>query len=403
MTPEEGHNSTPPEVPKDGPRDGFERLAQAGRVDFHMVKDGHAVTEQDQEHLRGELRDWRRDNARNDGKPYPNTKLAPRVGVSPPVLSDWLNRKYKGDNAGVARLVDDFLARERERLGRHDFRQFAYIQVSSKVFACLDAGRANGTMPVVIAPPGGCKTSHVLAYQRDRSGVVVLRIKDQPCDKRAVTEQMCDVIQELRPMKSRPHRRRLESIEQWLRKRRNAMLIVDEAQKLSASGLELLRDLHDGSDPTGHHCLPIAFFGDESFRKLLGETKDGRTTKLQPQMIRRMVPVFDMVKDGGVDGENSDLYTVEDILKIVRNDRLRLLTRPAARWLRDLANVHGFGLLGFAIAVLRQAALLFKDRLARGGQLDVSDLQESLRMTAGRSLAIEIDQAAGGELLAKVS
>ena len=399
MTNQSGNAPTQP--PTDGRPDGFDRLAEAGRVDYRMLTDGQTVTAENERQLAAELQDWRKDNARHDGKPFPVTKLAPLVGVSASVLTEWLRAKYKGDHANVAKLADQFLADERRKLGHHDFRQFTRINLTRKIFACIDAGLQGGTMPVIIGPPGACKTAHARAYSRERSGVLVLRIEDEPCNKRALTEIFCDVIQELRPVKAKPHRRRLDSIKSWLGKRRNTVLIIDEAQKLSRSGLELLRDLHDQSDPTSNRCMPIVFFGDEGFRKLIGHTKDGYTTKLQPQMIRRMVPVFDIVKDGGYDA--GDLYSLEDILKIVHNNRVKLLTPQAARWLTNLANVHGYGLLGFAIAVLRQATALFRDMLAAQQRLDVEQLQESLQMTAGRSLAIEIDQATGGELLARAT
>lgn len=378
---------------------GFERLVEAGRVDYKMLTDGQAITPDIEQNLIGELQDWRKDNARSDGRPYPLTRLAPRVGVSNSVMTEILRGKYKGDRPKVLRLIDQFLADERQKAGRHDFRQHARIELSRKIFAVIDAGVLGHTMPVIIGPPGCGKTAHAYAYARERSGVVVLRIEDAPADRRTVTELLCETIQELRPMKAKPHRRRLDSIKQWLRKRRNTVLIVDEAQKLSASGLELLRDLHDGSDPTGHRCLPIVIFGDDDFHKLLGDTKYGKLTKLQPQMIRRMVPVFDVVKDGGYAG--GDLYTVEDIVKITRNHRVKLLTPKAARWLTNLANVHGYGLLGFAMAVLRQATVLYRDLIANDEQLDVEHLQESLRMTAGRGVALEIDEQTGGDLLAK--
>lgn len=394
-----------------GPRDdarhaadgaGFQILGQADRVEYRMLTDEQELTPELRANLVGELQDWRGDHPspKDPGKPYPVNRLAEQIGVSPSVLSEWLRGKYKGDDRAVARAVDQFLADDRQRAGRHDFRRHAKIALSHKIFGAIQAGITNNTMPVIIGPPGCGKTAHARAFAAERSGVLVLRIEDQPADKRAVSEQLCDVIAELRPQKARPHRRRLDSIKSWLRKRRNTVLIVDEAQKLSASGLELLRDLHDGLDPDGAHGLPIIFFGDETFYRLLVRAKSGATSPIAPQMIRRMVPVMDVVRDGGVD-DGGDLYTVDDIIKIVRNDRVKLLGRPAARWLTDLANVDGYGLLGFSLKVLQIAAHLMQRRGER--QVTIDHLTAALNMTAGRSVAIEIDQAAGGELLTRTA
>ncbi|MFH1749110.1 MAG: ATP-binding protein [Planctomycetota bacterium] len=394
------HNQlNPPHEPTDGPRDGFEVLGRKARVDYRMLKDGQDPTPEVQQQLRSELDDWCKDHSspKDPHKPYPLSQTAARVGVSPSVLTEWLRNKYKGDSSAVARKIDTFFAEERERAGRYDFRQTAKIELTARIWGTIRAGIRGRTMPVIIGPPGSGKTAHALAFAKERGGVVVLRIEDAPADRRTVTELLCDETQELRPMKAKPHRRRLDSIKQWLRKRRNTVLIVDEAQKLSASGLELLRDLHDGSDPTGRHCLPIVFFGDENFYKLLNKAKSGASSPIAPQMIRRMIPVFDIVKDGAFDSDGT-LYSVDDIVKIVRNDRVKLLTAKACGWLALLANTEGYGLLGFAIAVLRQAA----DLAGSDEKIDVEHLGEALLMTAGRSLATEVDQAAGGELLRRV-
>lgn len=388
--------------PTDG--QGFEILGRHDRVEFRMLTDEQKCTPDVERQLIGELQDWRRDHpaAKDPGKPYPLNKLSDQIGVSPSVLTEWINGKYKGDSDAVARKVDQFLADERQRAGRFDFRQHAKIALTHKIFGAIKAGIINNTMPVIIGPPGCGKTAHARAFQSERGGVLYVRIEEERCTDRGITALLCDTIQELRPMKARQHRQRLDSIKTWLRKRRNTVLLVDECQKLDASGLEMLRTLHDITDPDGAHCMPIVFFGDEHFYKLLVRAKAGDRSPIAPQMIRRMVPVFDVAKDGGVEPDGGgDLYTVQDIVAIVRNDRVKLLDRKALRWLTDLANVAGFGQLGFAIKVLQIACDLMEKRGEK--QVDVEHLQMALGMTAGRSVAVEIDQAAGGELLAKIA
>ena len=90
------------------------------------------------------------------------------------------------------------------------------------------------------------------------------------------------------------------------------------------------------------------------------------------------------------------VLVVEDAGRILRNDRVRVITPDGVRWLARLANVRGWGSLGFAIAVARMGF-----DIASKMPLDVDDLRSALRMTIGPQAVEEIDEAAGGELLRK--
>jgi hypothetical protein len=402
-------NHTDPENTKQAPKDGraADRLTQAGKASFFMVMEDQPITDEIRSQLLTELEDWRRDHPKSDGRPYALKETAGRVGVSPSVLSEVLAAKYKGDSDNVIRLIDTFLAEERQRVGHHDFRQFTRVELTAHVFGALDEGIRLGTMPAIIAPPGSGKSVHARAYAQDRASTYVVRIEDEPADKHAVTRLLCDAlhdhrgVRELAPMKDRPHPQRLESIKAWLRKRRNTVLIIDEAQKLSRSGLELLRDLHDTCG-VAERGLPIAFFGDERFQNLIGDARQGRTRVMTEQFSSRIYPVVRVDTQCTLDG-GEQIYSVDDVIAITRNNRFRLLSRQAIKWLTMLANLNRFGHLRRAMTVLRSACRLYADVLAAQKPLEVAHLQEALTITAGRGLAIEIDLAAGGELLRKVA
>jgi len=372
-----------------------------------MLKDEREATPERQQQLRGELQDWRKDHPspRDPGKPHPLKALAERISsgdsnISVGVLSDWLKGKYKGNNARIALSVDTFLAEERQRAGRHDFRQTAKITLVHKGFGTINAAVIHGVMAAIMGPPGSGKTCLALAYSRERSGCVYLRLKDEPADKRRISAQLCHVIQELRPMKAKPHPARLDAIQSWLAKRRNCVLLIDEAQKADRSGLELIRDLYDESDRGGHHRLPIILFADERFKERVIATRSGQATPIAPQLTRRMILMFGIRKQGVVPGgDEGELFTVEDILTIVRQDRVKLLTPPAARWLARLANTPEAGMLGGAIDTLKIAC----DLAAKKGskQVGVLHLKMAFEMSNGPALSELIDEATGGALLRK--
>lgn len=74
------------------------------------------------------------------------------------------------------------------------------------------------------------------------------------------------------------------------------------------------------------------------------------------------------------------------------------------RWLTRLANLAGWGSLGFAVAVCRIAFdIAESDRSGAGRKvIEPETLTTALETMFGPSVAMEVDEAAGGELLRRV-
>jgi hypothetical protein len=378
------------------PTKGFERLAERSRVDARMRKDNEAYTEEQQHALLSELRDYRISN-RVAGKPMPWKKVAELVGLPESTLSEVMKAGYKGDTEKCLRLIDQFLADERVRRGRFDDRSFASTSLTRQIMGVISNGVKNNSMPVIIGAPGSGKTMHARAYAADRDGAILIRIDQSTGDARGVTELLCQAITALRNMLDKHFRRRVTSIKAYLAKHRNTVIVVDEGQKLDRDGLEMLRDLHDSSDPDGRRNVPIIFFADKAFYKLIVRSRAGERSPIAPQLSRRMYPVFDIERDGADD--DGVVHTAEDIAAILRNDRLRVVSEAGVKWLVRLANTPGYGALGFAMAILRMAF-----DLSRGGDLlDVGALGEALTMALGPEVAEEVDSIAGGELLRRAA
>lgn len=373
--------------------DGFEWLGQGARVDYRLLKEDQVITPDLEHALLGELRDWRRDHRTQDGRPMPWKKLGELIGIPHSTLTEVVAGKYKGNRQNQLRKIDRFLAEDRERAGRFDIRQHAEISLTRRIFGVIRAGVRNNSMPVIIGEPGSGKSVHARAFASERGGVVVIRPDETFCDARGVTYLFCQAIEGLQQSLHRPHPKRLATIRSYLQKHRNIVIIVDECQQLSREGLTCLRNIHDTSDPEGRRNVPIIFFGDEHFYRLLVRSRSGERSPIAPQMTRRMYPVFDIGRDAA-DGEGAEAFTVEDLVRILRNDRVRVITPDGVRWLARLANVRGWGSLGFAIAIARMGF-----DIASKMPLDVDDLWSALRMTIGPQAVEEIDEAVGGELL----
>lgn len=363
------------------------------------------ITAEQHTALLTEFEDWRATQMQA-GRPLSIKAAAQRLGISGSVLSEVLAGKYRGDVDAVLRQIDTHLAEERQRLGLRDVGAFARIRLSGEIEGAFALAISLRSMAAIIAEPGVCKSSHAAYLAAKRPQTYLLRVKSEPADRLKVSELLCEALHdhrghhELKVYRDHPHGRRMREIEGFLERRQNAVLIVDEAQKLSANGLELLRDLHD---PSGlrQFAMPIIFFADERFKQLLGETRDGKRTKMTAQFASRIYPLLDVREH--MQAAGGDLYTLDDIQAITRNPRTRVLTTAAARWLTILANVAGYGRLRTVMMVFRGALQLYAEHVRAKQPLTREHMQEAFRFVLTPRLAEEIDQAAGGELLAKTA
>jgi len=394
-----------------GPADGAarERLQQTGRTEARMLMDEQTeITPEQTRALLAEFDDWRSTQLIG-GRPLTIKAAAQRLGLTGGVLGEVLAEggpKYKGDLAKILRRIDQHLAEERQRLGLRDVGAFARIRLTGEIEGAFNLCVALRSMCAVIAEPGTCKSAHAAYLTGKRSLTYLVRVESAPADRLKVSELLCEALHdqhsrhELVQYRDKPHGRRLLAIKNFLIERQNAVLIIDEAQKLSANGLELLRDLHD---PSGARTFatPVVFFADETFKLLIGETRNGKRTKMTSQFASRIYPLLDvrqlMIDAGG------DLYTLDDIHAITRNPRTHVLTAAAARWLKILANVEGYGRLRTMMMVFRGALSLYAERVRQKQPLGVEHLQEAFTFVMTKRLAEEIDQAAGGELLVKAA
>lgn len=372
---------------------GFDTLGRDARVEDRMRTTGKdAYSHEQQSALLEELEGYKL-SRRERGKAMSWAGLCKKIGIKNTTLTEIRRDYYKGDTQKYLRLIDDFLADERNRSGRFDGRSFAKITITEKIFGVIRAAIRHNSMAVIIGESGDGKSAHARAFQADREGVVLIRVGESHGDQRGVTALLADALKIDR--KKITHKQRVEEIIEHLKSNRNIVLVVDEAQKLRPDGLEVIRDIHDASDSDCQSNLPVIFFGDHDFYKLIVRARHGEPSPIKPQMTRRMYPVLNLTTDGA-DGDG-ELFTVQDILKILKNSRVRIVTDEAARWLCSLSNTRGYGSLGFAVAVARLAFDITSDV-----PIGVEALRLALRMAIGPRAAEDVDRSAGGELLRAV-
>ncbi len=379
----------------DKPNNPFVQLAQDARKDFYMAKDG-TYSDQQRAALLENLRDYRAAHPGRNGKLRPWEELANDIGISKSTLSELLGGRYEGDTDKQLRLVDQFIALSTERRGRLDGREFCNIGLARLMRGAVNTGIRNNSCPVILGPPGCGKSMFSRYLASTLESCLFIRIMETKGDARGVIELLYDQI----PGRYRvdghrvpTNRQRLAAVQTFLGRHRSTVIIVDEAQKLRAHGLELLRDLHDLSDLDARTNSPIVFFGDARFYRHLIGARDGRETVVAPQFVRRLHPVFDVEKDGA-GGDGGDVYSVDDLARVLHNDRVKLVSSDGVRWLTMLANLRGYGMLGFAVSVAKNAY-----DVARRETITVEHLRQALELMVGGSTMKVMDGKSGGALL----
>jgi hypothetical protein len=377
----------------------FDQYAMEGRIEARMLHADKPITDEQQTALIRELLSYRDSHGTPNGRPMAWAALGGKIGVSGSVLIEIVHDKYKASPEHALRKIDQFLADERIKLGRFDTRSFTRIEVTDKIAGVIAQGLKHNTIPVIIGQPGSGKTSHARWFVGSREGAILIEADDLDNDYRWVIDAVYKALG-LLGRKHRYRRDKKRAIVDYLRKHKNTVIVVDESQKLDRSGLEMLRRLHDLSDPQGLRNISIVLFGDRDFYKLIINTRGGSRTPISPQITRRMYPIFQIDVDGcqGRDEAGNPVpgtvFSQADIEATIKNKRLRVLRPEGVAWMAKLANVDEFGSFGLAMRVFEVAWDHRRSRL-----VGLQDLALALSTVLGPDEAELVDEQAGHELL----
>lgn len=344
--------------------------------DARIRKDDGPYTESESVALLQELADYRRRHRNEHGKPMPWKTVAQRVDIPESTMAELRSNRYRGDRQKYLRRIDVFLADERLRQGRFDDRAFAEIGLSSRIFAVMNAAIRHNSMACVIGESGVGKTMHGRAFAADREGAVFIRVDGTHGDGHGIISL---IYQNLPLLGHRTCRQRMSAIVNYLRKTRTIVFVFDEAQQLDQSGLETIRDIHDDSDPEGRRNVPIIFLADRTFYRLVLSAQEGEPSPIKPQFTSRLFPVYSIGSEGD-GGLSSAVFTRDDIIRIVRNDRLPVVTEEGIEQLAQLATLPGQGSLRFAMRAFALAC-----DMADGNLVTPTILQKAVDVMIGRA------------------
>lgn len=179
------------------------------------------------------------------------TKMSQQIGYSTSVLSQYLSGIYPGDTDRFERRAADWL-RARDRKKRIGVKLIE-SEATRTVMAALETIRRTNDVGVIYGDAGIGKTSGVALYLEENPTCVEISLSRWARNDLQIERLIFGAMDSGSWKGNTP---RAEFLVEKLRGS-NRLLIVDNAHKATAAGLEWLFDLHDETR------IPIALVGNE--------------------------------------------------------------------------------------------------------------------------------------------
>lgn len=167
--------------------------------------------------------------------------VARAIGVTAPVVNQYLKDKYAGDVAAVEKAVEAFLTKQREKAAGSKLTvAYVYTTTAKRVRDVLRLAHLEGEAVVLYGQAGLGKTRALNAYKADNPDALLL--DTDPTYTAKV------LLQKLAQMLGSDTRGNLgELMDGVINKLKDSgrIILVDEAENLPLRALECLRRIHD--------------------------------------------------------------------------------------------------------------------------------------------------------------
>lgn len=270
-------------------------------------------------------------------------KAAKEFGVSKATLGQWLAGNYKGSSKRLNARAEAWLKRQSSR---DDL--FVFTPTAQSIMDALSFTQEQRTIAVISGGPGVGKTSAIRRHHTQQSERVWVVTITPACSALvSCLEAVCDAIGAGEA--GGGARRLSKAIQRRAAGVYRPLLIIDEAQHLTAGAIEELRAIHDATE------LGLAFVGNETtYARMSG---GGRTAQFFAQFSSRV-----MCRRAYAHPTATDVEVICAALGIKDKEVIALLCRVAAR-------PGGLRVMFKALAVLSTA----------GTKITVESLRKALK------------------------
>lgn len=180
-----------------------------------------------------------------DGAVVTPALVANEAGINPSRLSQWAREVYKGDNLSTARDVDRWIdtyeARREAQAELPIGPAFVMTPTAEKVMNAVAYAHHAGDIVLIYGGAGVGKTSTINQYKSDSSGICVVTFTPAHNTLRACLAAIANCV----GVQVKPQTNYTFDVICASLVKRKGLLIIDEAQHLSAQVLDMIRAIHD--------------------------------------------------------------------------------------------------------------------------------------------------------------
>lgn len=181
--------------------------------------------------------------------------LARSLGMSPARLSQVIGGTYAGNVEESCRLINYGLDKLQAQMAAPEPPPFAETRVAREVLAVCQYAHENKTIGIVHGDAGLGKTVSIRKYQSEHPDTILVTADPTLTSMKAILEELAVVAGVKVTGSSRRLRKAIASNLQGTGK----LVVIDEAQHLSAKAIDTLRAIHDDSQ------VGFVFSGSDDF------------------------------------------------------------------------------------------------------------------------------------------
>lgn len=206
-------------------------------------------------------------------------QIAREIAVSPAALSQFLDGIYTGDNAGIADRLQGWLALEAKRNTMKEHSQMSLDVENTKtvLFVCEYAHTKND-ITLIFGDAGAGKTTALEYYRDKNAGVIMITANACTSSATSILKMLCNETG--RNISGRKDIIMNELVKYF--KGTNRLIIIDEADHLTLSALQAIRNLNDMAK------VGIVLSGNNKiFLQMIGGAKSSEFQQLRTRITVR--------------------------------------------------------------------------------------------------------------------